>query len=94
MDYILSIHRVLLSAVSRQLLAVSYAALPRLYSAPGAEMLRKTALPFWRAADCRPYGNDRKIGAKAVGFCVEKLHCVFAGRQITVPKKSVTNQMF
>ena len=55
MDYILSIHRVLLSAVSRQLLAVSYAALPRLYSAPGAEMLRKTALPFWRAADCRPY---------------------------------------
>ena len=41
---------------------------------------------FWRAADCRPCGNDRKIGAKAVCFCVEKLHCVFIGRQIIVPK--------
>ena len=29
--------------------------MPRLDSAPGAEVLRKTALPFLRAADCRPY---------------------------------------
>ena len=26
-----------------------------------AEILRKTALPFWRAAGCRPYGDYLKI---------------------------------
>ena len=41
--------------VSRWLLAVSYAALPRFYSARCAEVLRKTALPIPRAAGCRPY---------------------------------------
>ena len=41
-------HGVLLSAVSARLRR-------EFYSAPGAEMLRKTALPIPRAADCRPY---------------------------------------
>ena len=30
------------------------------------------ALPIPRAADCRPYGNDRKIGAETTEFCVKK----------------------
>ena len=29
---------------------------------------RKNALRFWRAAGCRPYGNDREIGAENAKF--------------------------
>ena len=57
-------------AVSRQLLAC--AASPRLYSARCAEMLRKNALRFWRAADCLPYGNGGKIGAESSRFLRKK----------------------
>ena len=57
-------HGVLLSAFS--------AASPQILIRVNAEKQRKTALPFWRAADCRPYGKYRKNDAKAVGSYVEK----------------------
>ena len=44
------------------------AAAPRIIFRVNAEKLRKTALPIPRAADCRPYGNDREIGAENVKF--------------------------
>ena len=56
-------HGVLLSAFS--------AASPQILIRVNAEISRKM-LAFWRAADCRPYGNNGKNDAKTVGFYVEK----------------------
>ncbi len=56
-----------------------------------AEILRKTALPFLRAADCRLYGNDRQIGAEDVKFLQRKtfIVCLLSGK---LSRRKICNQ--
>ena len=57
-------------------------------------LIKENASHFGGRQIAAPTGTRGKSAQKTQSFCVEKLHCVFIGRQITVPKKSVTNQIF